>query len=54
MTEADIISLLEKKMTDKAVKGSVTSEKRVSVEIDADDLKDGISTLLLAVDLIVL
>ena len=45
MTEADIISLLEKKLADKSFKGSTTNEKRVSVEIDADDLKYGVGTL---------
>ena len=45
MTEADIINLLEKKLADKLVKGSATNGKRVSVEIDADDLRDGVSAL---------
>ena len=45
MTEADIINLLEKKLADKSVKGSTTNEKRVYVEIDADDLKESVGTL---------
>jgi len=46
MTGVDIVNLLEKGMADKSVKCSVTEERRVSVEIKADDLKEGISILL--------
>jgi len=46
MTEANIVNLLETKMADKPVKCTVMGERRVSVEIDADDLKEGISILL--------
>ena len=48
MTEADIISLLEKKMTNKSVKCSIVGERRVSVEIDASDLKEGVNALVKA------
>ena len=46
MTEVDIVKLLEKGMADKSVKCSVMGEKRVSMQVDADDLKEGISILL--------
>ena len=46
MTEADIVALLEKGMAGKSVKCSVAGEKRVSLEVNADDVRDGISTLL--------
>ena len=46
MAEVDIINLLTKKMADKPVKGSVTAERRVSIEVNADDLKESVSTLL--------
>jgi len=48
MTEVDIVNLLEKGMANKSVKCSVTGEKRVSMEVNADDLREGISTLLQA------
>lgn len=46
MTEVEIINLLTKKMADKPAKGSVTGERRVSVEINAADLREGVSALL--------
>ena len=46
MTEVDIVTLLEKGMASKSVKCSVTEEKRVSMEVNVDDLREGISTLL--------
>ena len=51
MTEVDIVNLLEKKMANKSVKCSVTGEKRVSMEVNADDLREGVSTLLEAYQL---
>ena len=46
MAEVDIINLLAKKMADKQVKGSVTGERRVSVEVSAADLREGVGALL--------
>ncbi len=46
MTEVEIINLLVKKMTDKPTKGSVTGERRVSVEVSAADLREGVGALL--------
>ena len=46
MTEVDIVDLLEKGMANKSVKCSITEAKRVSMEVDANDLRKGISTLL--------
>ena len=51
MTEVDIVNLLEKKMANKSVKCSVTGEKRVAMEVNADDLREGVSTLLEAYQL---
>ena len=46
MTEVDIVSLLEKIMAGKSVKCSVAGEKRVSVELNAGDLKESVGILL--------
>jgi len=48
MFEVDIVNLLKKKMADKPVRCSISGERRVSMEIDADDLKEGISALVKA------
>ena len=46
MNEAYIINLLEKGMANKPVKCSVMEERRVSIEVDAEDLRQSISALL--------
>jgi Ni,Fe-hydrogenase III component G len=46
MLEVDIVNLLKKKMADKLVRCSISGERRVSMEIDANDLQEGVSTLV--------
>jgi NADH-quinone oxidoreductase subunit C len=48
MTEVDVADLLEKRMADKSVKCSIMEEKRVSIEVNADDIREGIDTLFQA------
>jgi Ni,Fe-hydrogenase III component G len=48
MFEVDIINLFNKKLADKLVRCSISGERRISMEVNADDLKEGISTLVKA------
>lgn len=48
MTEADIVELLKKSMVGKLIGCFVEEDKRISIEVNADDLREGISTLLRA------
>lgn len=48
MFEVDIVNLLKRKMADKPVRCCISGERRVSIEIDASELKEGISTLMKA------
>jgi len=46
MTEVDIIALLEKEMANKSIKCYVVEENRVVMEVNANDIKAGVSALL--------
>lgn len=48
MTEVDVADLLRKRMADRPVPCFVTGERRVSIELKADDIREAIETLLQA------